>query len=308
MPSFNAMPFLRDAVNSVCRQTYRDWELIVVDDGSTDQSKQYLKSMTDSRIRVIYQRNQGPSIAFNRGFAACESEFVARMDADDVSAETRFAEQVAFLRAHPEIGLVGAQYEPLGTRRVGRRSHLPVLHDQIFSALLKGRHAICNPTVMCRTSLLRQIGGYRADGVLEDWAMFLGMGQITRLANLDRALLRYRIHAASTNTRHMAELRSRIAYACDRASRVGAGDPAIEYSDFLENRKSAPLLTRVVEGFDVRAMVSYRQAQAEILGGEAFRGYLRLALAAFLSPSRSWERVTRGYRNRRSRRHMTNPD
>jgi len=296
MPVFNAMPYLQEAVASIVNQTMSDWALIIVNDGSTDGSEAFLETLRDDRIRILRQSNQGPAAAFNHGLSFCSTELVARMDADDISHPLRLEEQLRFMIDHPEVGLVGTQIRPLGTKRLGRASHLPTHHDHIVRALMAGRHALCNPTVMCRTQILRRAGGYRPDGVLEDWAMFLTMGELSQLANLNQALLFYRIHSGSTNTRHMAELRSRIAYACDRARRMQNSQPPISYRDFVDAKRQAPSLRRLADSSDVLAMVMYRTAQAEILGDQQVRGYLRLLIAALLSPATTLERLTRYWR------------
>src|SRR5947207_2809638 len=104
MPVYNGLPYLRQAVESVRTQTWRDWQLVVVDDGSRDRSADYVASLGDERIVVVRQTNQGLAAALNRGLRHCQGEFIARLDADDVAEPTRLAEQMAFLRRHPHVG------------------------------------------------------------------------------------------------------------------------------------------------------------------------------------------------------------
>ncbi len=293
MPVYNALPYLAEAVESIRRQTLTDWRFLIVDDGSTDGSTDYLQALTDPRIEVLKQPNSGPAAAFNRGLQSCRTEFVARMDADDISHPARLEEQLAFIRRHPKVGLLGTQIEPLGTARVGRGSALATDHRSIYDALINGRHAMCNPTVICRTALLKQIGGYQTDGLLEDWAMFLKMGERAELANLDRVLLSYRIHTGSFNGRHMAEFRACIAFACQKARRRRQTLPDIDYEEFMTARRRAPVWRRVAHALDAYAMAQYRIALADMLGSRRLRGYGRLAWAASTSPSLTSQRVTR---------------
>jgi exopolysaccharide biosynthesis WecB/TagA/CpsF family protein len=220
------------------------------------------------------------------------------MDADDVAEPTRLEEQLAFLRRHPEVGLLGTQIRPLGAARAGRPSCLPTEHGAIMADLLRGRHALCNPTLMGRTELLRQVGGYRADGVLEDWTMFLNMGRCTELANLDRPLLRYRMHAASTNARHTAELRARVAYACQQAQRQLAGLPPLDYAEFQAARRAAPAWHRALWAMEAYAMTQYQRAVAESLGPRPLGGRVRLAWAACCAPPLALQRLARVLRKR----------
>ena len=300
-PVYNALPHLREAIDSIRRQTLEDWIFLVVDDGSTDGSAEYVQSLGDPRIRLLRQQHQGPAIASNWALQLCATEFFARMDADDVAYPTRLEEQLAFLKRHPAVGLVGTQIEPLGSVRAGRPSALATNHRTIFNDLMHGRHAMCNPTIMCRTALLREVGGYQPDGVLEDWAMFLRMGERAELANLDKVLLAYRIHTGSTNGRHMAELRSRIAFVCDRARRRQIGAPPISYEEFLDARRAAPFWRRLAQSAEGYAMEQYRLALADILGPRRVRGYARLACAACCSPTLTFQRVARVVRKRLSK-------
>lgn len=298
MPVYNALPYLREAVESIRRQTLRDWVFLIVDDGSTDGSAEYLERLDDPRIRVLHQAHQGPAAASNWALELCQTELLARMDADDVSHPTRLEEQLAFLGTHPEVGLLGTQIQPLGTVRAGRPSSLATDHRTIFSDLMRGRHAMCNPTVMCRTALLREVGGYQPNGVLEDWPMFLSMGERAQLANLDRVLLSYRIHAKSTNGRHMAELRTRVAFACEHARRRQVGMPPLAYEDFLAARRTGPLWRRVLAVMEGYAMSQYHAAMSDVLGARRWSGYARLAWAACCSPPKTFERLSRVARNR----------
>lgn len=108
LPVRNGEAFLADALDSVFAQTFSDFELIVVDDCSTDRTAEMLASTNDSRLRVVRNEEQrGIAGSLNRGFELCGGRYIARMDADDISLPMRFARQVAFLEAHPEVGVCG---------------------------------------------------------------------------------------------------------------------------------------------------------------------------------------------------------
>ena len=108
MPVHNAMPFLPDAIASIISQTYRAFRLLIVDDGSTDDSKDYLKTLSDARVSVISSPKRcGQGSARNLALAQCDTEYTAFMDADDVSLPNRLARQVQFLDEHPTIGFAG---------------------------------------------------------------------------------------------------------------------------------------------------------------------------------------------------------
>jgi glycosyltransferase involved in cell wall biosynthesis len=115
MSVFNGERFLREAVDSILGQTYRDLELIVIDDGSADGSGEILaqRRQADARLRVFPQANMGLTRSLNRGVELSTGEYVARMDADDLSEPRRFERQVAFMDAHPDVGLLGTAYREI---------------------------------------------------------------------------------------------------------------------------------------------------------------------------------------------------
>ena len=113
MPTYNTpIPYLQEAVESVLNQTFRDFELVVIDDCSTNGSDEYLKKLRDERIKIIWNKeNLGVTKSLNIGLKAVKGKYIARMDADDVSAPNRLEKQFAFLEAHPDVVLVGSYYE-----------------------------------------------------------------------------------------------------------------------------------------------------------------------------------------------------
>jgi glycosyltransferase involved in cell wall biosynthesis len=293
MSVYNGMPYLRQAVESVRAQTWSDWHLVVVDDGSSDDSGSYLTSLADQRITVVRQANQGLAAALNHGLRYCRGELVARLDADDIAEPTRLAEQLAYLRRNPQIGMVGTQFRYFGERRRGKPSHLPCSHGRIVAALARGEHAIVHSSIMVRRELLERLGGYWRTGVGEDWDLYLRLGELTRLANLERVLVSVRVHGGSINGSQVAEVRRRIRFACEQARRRRTGQRPLAYQQFLESRRAAGAWRRLGERLDAYAMAQYRRALAETLGAHPLRGYARLAWAALCAPGRTTQRLAR---------------
>jgi glycosyltransferase involved in cell wall biosynthesis len=190
MPVYNAAPYLAEAIRSILAQTWADFELIVVDDASTDRSPDLIQSFPDPRIRCVRNdQNLGVAATRNRGVLLARGEFVAQMDPDDVAHPRRIAEQVAFLRAHPDVGLCGAKD---GTRRVMK---MPLDHEEIRVTLLF-HSSFAQPTVMARRRLLVEDGllyneTYRN---MEDYDLWCRLVDKTRTANLNQVLLDYRCH------------------------------------------------------------------------------------------------------------------
>lgn len=111
LPVYNAMPHLPSAVESILRQSFTDFAFVIVNDGSTDESRQYLNSLQDSRIEVINQANGGQGAARNAALRRSHSEYVALMDADDISLPDRFRSQLEYLESHPGVVILGTQFE-----------------------------------------------------------------------------------------------------------------------------------------------------------------------------------------------------
>jgi glycosyltransferase involved in cell wall biosynthesis len=299
------MPYVRQAVQSVLDQTLRDWRCVIVNDGSTDGTRDFLNSIGDDRFVILHQENGGIAAAVNHGLEHCHTPYVARMDADDVALPTRLAEQVVFLDAHLECGLVGTQTAPFGERGAGASLKLPLEHDAIMRALITGRHAMAHSSIMVRTDVLRQVGGYWSLPMGEEYDIMLRIGEVARLANLDRVLLLYRVHQASMNGSRMRQMRISVAYAGELARRRQRGLPTISFDEYLARRDTRPWWQQAVETIEIHSRNQYRVALAERYGGHPWRGSVRLAWAAMCAPRLTIERLIRvsgGLRNQLLRR------
>ncbi len=190
----NGERFVREAIASLYGQTYQDFELIVVDDGSTDGTPEILQQVKDSRT-FIYRNaeNLGLTKSLNKGLSLCRGDYVARMDADDVSAPERLAKQVAFLEGHPDIALVGTPYYHIDAQgMVAAQIDVPTGDDQIREAL-KEKNCFGHGTIMARRSALVACGGYDERFVwAQDYDLWLRMAEQHRLANLDEPLYYWR--------------------------------------------------------------------------------------------------------------------
>jgi glycosyltransferase involved in cell wall biosynthesis len=299
MPVYNGMPYLREAVQSLLDQTYTNWQCVVVNDGSTDGTGDFLASIRDTRFEILYQENAGISAAVNHGLAHCEGRYVARMDADDIAIATRLAEQVAFLDAHPKAGMLGTQVVPMGACGAGSSLQLPVEHDAIMSALMAGRHAMAHSSIMIRMDILRAVGGYWSLPFGEEYDLMLRIGEVVELANLDRVLLHYRVHQASMNGSGMWRMRISVAYACELARRRQSGLAAISFDEFKTLQDARPWWERAAEAVELHARCQYRRGLAELYGGRRLRGAGRLVWAAACSPQLTFERIARVARVRR---------
>ena len=201
LPVRNGAPFLREALESVLTQTLAEFELLVVDDGSTDETPEILASVGDERLRVLRQDRLGLVPALNRAVAEARAPLLARMDADDVSLPDRLERQVAYLDARPEVALVAAGVETSGGARI-------VLPDD--DAALRRRLLLRNPfahgAVAVRAEALAQAGGYRADyGANEDYDLWRRIARGWRLGAVPEILYRYREHPGAVTRSRVDE-------------------------------------------------------------------------------------------------------
>ena len=154
---------------------------------------------------------------------------------------------------------------------------------------------------MCRTANLKRVGGYRIKGSGEDLDMWLRMGEVSKLANLNEVLHLYRLQPLSAGVRQLVLIRARYAHACDCAKRRVEGRPEITFDEFLIEQRARPFWKRAAEVMDVHAKGQYRRALTEILSSHRFRGYARLSWAAMCSPRLTSQRIARAIRKARKR-------
>jgi glycosyltransferase involved in cell wall biosynthesis len=204
MPVYNASRYLHIAVDSIRRQTFPHFELIAVDDGSTDDSRQILEALAaeDSRIRILSRPNTGIVGALNDGLALAVGEFVARMDADDWALPLRLEKQLAYLRGHPECVCVGSFFNYMdASGALVKWNPRETDHAALERQLLTGDGgALIHPAILLRRAAVERVGGYRVEAQwLEDLDLYLRLARIGHLANLPEVLLHYRYHAQSVN-------------------------------------------------------------------------------------------------------------
>ncbi len=192
LPVYNSAGFVGTAIDSIRSQTFRDWELLIIDDGSSDDTAQVIQSIKDPRIRLERNnRNMGLAATLNRGLDMTESAYIARMDADDISLTARLQRQVSYLDENPDVGLVGTWVRKQKLLRSGPERQ-PTDPDDIAAELLFA-NCIAHPTVMLRREVL-ETNKLRYDPDLDtsqDFELWTRLARVSRLATLPQALLDY---------------------------------------------------------------------------------------------------------------------
>jgi glycosyltransferase involved in cell wall biosynthesis len=195
MTIYNAEPYLREAIDSLIAQTIPDWELIAIENGSMDASPAILSSYDDPRLKsVVLPTNIGRTPALRYAFEQARGEYIAVLDADDVSHPERFARQIEYLDQHPEVGLVGSWAEYINGRSdVVAGFKPPIERGELYDSL-GWMNAFVHSSIMYRTRLGRHIGGYpEAYIYAQDNALILNIAKVSRVAMIGEYLCRVRV-------------------------------------------------------------------------------------------------------------------
>jgi hypothetical protein len=216
VPTYNAAPYVREALASVLAQDFTEFELLVIDDGSTDGTAAVLQEFAaDPRVRLLRnERNMGLIATLHRAYGKCSAPLIARMDSDDVCEPTRFRRQVQFLRSHPDVSLVGGAIRFFGNVAPNVFS-FPLTHEGIRPAMLF-YCPLAHPALMFRRELVAS-GLLRYDDAFkhaEDYHLWSRLLLKARAANLPEVVLHYRLHAQqvssdSSDKQYQASLRVR---------------------------------------------------------------------------------------------------
>lgn len=202
LPVYNSAPFLKETLDSIFAQSWEHFELLAIDDASTDGSLDILRSITDPRLRLVaHGSNQGLIASLNEGLSLARGRYVARMDGDDLMHPERLAQQVEHLEQHPELALVASFVEYINTdgEVTGTWSVDRATPDEAsVAAMLPRTNCLAHPTVMLRREALGDLRYDPRQQGAEDWDLWLRMrSRGLRLGKLPEALLQYRQHAAS---------------------------------------------------------------------------------------------------------------
>jgi glycosyltransferase involved in cell wall biosynthesis len=275
MTAYNATAFLRPTVESILAQTMGDFEFIIVDDGSTDDTPAMLAEFAkrDERIRVITQDNAGIPKAANAGLAECRADLIARMDSDDVAKPERFEKQMAYLDQHDLIAC-GTWHDLIDEKgRYLKTIEGPVDDATIQAEALRGHGSICNPTSMFRRMPFVGLGGYSEDlPVAEDLDSWLRLGEVGKLGNVPESLMQYRLHSKSISEQRCQLERDMAKLACERAwERRGIDNIQFEAGDLWRPGQDRDSKHRFAVEYGWWAFNSKQKGTAKAYAGRAIK-------------------------------------
>jgi glycosyltransferase involved in cell wall biosynthesis len=197
IPTYNRGEYICETIESVFEQTYKDFEIIIVDDGSTDDTRQLIEPYL-SRIKYIYQENAGVSAARNTGIIASESEYVAFLDSDDLWLTNKLKLQMEFLDSNPQLGMVYADACMFSNDQIIYSSFLKLKkftsYGYIFGNLIK-EDFIITSTVLVRREVFKDVGTFDESlSVAEDYDMWLRIARKYQIGLINECLVKYRKH------------------------------------------------------------------------------------------------------------------
>lgn len=204
MPIRNGERWLAPAIDSLLAQDFRNFELVIVDDGSSDSTLSILEQYkaNDNRVRIFRQSPRGIAVALNLGLANSTAPLIARLDADDIAHPSRLYLQKKFLDDAPAFGLVGSWAKKIDEdgNRIGKIS--PATENDELVLALRKNNPFIHSSVMFRTELVRSVGGYRPFfEAAEDYDLWLRISSVAKVCNISQSLIQYRWHSQNTTQR-----------------------------------------------------------------------------------------------------------
>lgn len=200
LPTYNRANYLPETIHSALAQSFTNIELVVVDDGSTDNTAEIVQQIADNRVRYFYQPNRGVSAALNTAWRAATGEFVALLGSDDVMLPRQIETLLPILAADASLGLVYARAQAMNAQGEPLPQILGAslkFSQNTLQSLLYG-DSVCGIACMVRREYIERVGGYNESLIAnEDWDIWIRLAEITRFAFHDEILARYRIHPMS---------------------------------------------------------------------------------------------------------------
>ncbi len=197
MAAYNAANHIKESIQSILDQTFEDFELLIVNDGSTDETVDIINNFKDPRIRLLHNdKNRGIPYTRTVGVNEARAEYIAILDSDDVAIRNRLELQYNFFQEHPDFALCGGHgtvIDEAGNPVADNRFSVPIDPDLIKMTLLFNNTFI-NSTVMYKTAVLKELNGYNDYALAEDYELFIRISDKYPVANLDSVLVKYRIH------------------------------------------------------------------------------------------------------------------
>jgi len=238
IPLYNGMPYLKKTIESILEQTYKDFELILINDGSTDNSESYIRSIKDKRIKYIAHKNIGLSKTLNKAFLLAKGKYIIRNDQDDISEPNRIEKQIEVLKKST-YDCVFCYIKKISEKKEWRnldklRDSQNVLRD--FNPWKDG--CMVNSTMAIKKDVFEKIGGYRQDYYpSDDWDLELRLSQKYSVGVLEESLLKYRFHDNANTYKYWQLMQDTRRWAEDSYHKRENNNDEVKFNDFLCHEK-----------------------------------------------------------------------
>jgi len=241
MPLYNAKLFLQTSIESIISQTYKDFILLIINDGSTDGSELLAESYVNRGVFLLHQKNSGPGVIMNKAIQYAidnEIEYIARIDSDDIALPNRLEKQVALMEKYPNTAACSSNcyYVDTNNERIIGTSTVPISPLLIRCEINSGLRGLIQGSTLFRTKSLKKIGGYREKFKLaEETDVFLRLNEMFELRNSSDFLMKIRFHKNSLSVGNSKNNTQYLFYALDCAKRRRGKKPEVEFDQFVEN-------------------------------------------------------------------------
>ncbi|MBX5481008.1 MAG: glycosyltransferase family 2 protein [Myxococcaceae bacterium] len=294
VPIYNGAQHLRETLRSLLTQTFDDFELIAVDDGSSDNSVEIVRSIGDSRVRLIRQENRGLAHTLNAGIEAARALLIARSDQDDISRPDRIARQVEVMRNHPDAIAAFSYHSKIGSARGWMNADKYRMQEGALKEFDPWRDGcLLGSTMIARTSVLRDAGGFRQEFYpSDDWDLELRLAERGKVLVIEEPLIAYRFHGGANTYRVYAVMQHKRRWAeeCSRCRLAHLPEPTFE--QFLDGPERT-VWVRLRQYRKDLAKLQMRLAGQAFLDGRLLPAAARASFSALLQPTEAVRRLQR---------------
>jgi glycosyltransferase involved in cell wall biosynthesis len=298
VPIYNGSSYLQETLNSLLSQTFRNFELLAIDDGSTDTSSDIVRALTDERVRLIQTKNRGLCRALNLGIAEAKAPYIARCDQDDISLPERLARQLQVMKDNPEATALFTYSTKFGKKRHwSNGDKLIMATGQLTEYDPATDGCVLGSTMLAQTSALRSIDGFRQSYFpADDLDLECRLSQAGRVLILREPLVAYRFQTGANTYRVFADVREKSHWTMDSYRRRLQGLPELTFEQFRLGQ-SKDLWSRAGRYCQNQSKLHMRLAGQRFLDARYFGAAGHLVRAILNDPSDIAKRIKRYFRH-----------
>ena len=290
IPVFNGIEYIKESVDSILNQSYKNFNLLVIDDGSTDGSYEYLSKKADNRLTIYKQENLGLCFTLNKYIKSVSTEYIARLDQDDIALNSRLFEQVSFLKKNPSYDVVLSLVNRIGANGYNfgyYHIYNPNKYFFDYDPLKYG--TIAHSTMMFNKKVFMEVGGYRSELYpVDDLDLLHRLHENYKVAVINKPLVNYRIHQDAFTFKYFNDMKLKTSYVNFLAKERKLGRSEITLSDYQNKYKQS----KVSMISDLGELL-FRKAGSFWGCSNYFLSLLYLFLALILNPSNTLKRLNR---------------